>query len=319
MAMALEDIVLDDEFRNVLPPLGEKQRAQLEASVTEEGCRDPLVVWLNHGILVDGYNRHEICTEHGVEFEIVEKKFKDRKAVKRWILTNQIGRRNLTAEQLLMVIGEVYKLDKGEVGGDGSNQHSEQLAQNEPIASKKSTAEKVGEQFGVSPAKVKRAEKFADAVNELPDEVAAPILAGQTNLTQAEVIALPSKPAKEQKAIVKAAQEKKPRKKKTEATPKEPDVLKDENGVVVPDHLKAIFALRPLFAAVLDKEGLQAVARNNSLKIQQTIREFPVKKIDDARKVIFEAFNDAMPRYVCRYCGGDRCNRCNDSGYRSRK
>jgi ParB-like chromosome segregation protein Spo0J len=52
-------LVIDPEFRSVIPTLTGEERAQLARSLREEGCRDPLVVWpqpVGAPILVDGHN-----------------------------------------------------------------------------------------------------------------------------------------------------------------------------------------------------------------------------------------------------------------------
>ena len=36
---------IDDEFKALIPPLSVDERAQLEANLLADGCRDPLVVW----------------------------------------------------------------------------------------------------------------------------------------------------------------------------------------------------------------------------------------------------------------------------------
>jgi hypothetical protein len=46
-------------------------------------------------VLVDGHNRYEICTRHGIPFETVEMEFADRDSAMIWIIHNQFGRRNL--------------------------------------------------------------------------------------------------------------------------------------------------------------------------------------------------------------------------------
>lgn len=85
---------IDNEFRALIPPLGADEYAQLEANIIADGCRDPLVVW--GGTLIDGHNRHKICTEHGIPYATKEHVFADRDAAIIWIIENQFGRRNLT-------------------------------------------------------------------------------------------------------------------------------------------------------------------------------------------------------------------------------
>jgi hypothetical protein len=86
-------IVIDKEFQSLIPPLGAEELQQLEANIKQDGCRDPLVVW--DGTLVDGHNRHEICTRLAIGFETVKMEFADRTAAILWIINNQFGRRNI--------------------------------------------------------------------------------------------------------------------------------------------------------------------------------------------------------------------------------
>lgn len=91
---AVVHVQIDPEFRSLVPPLSQQERDQLEANIVADGCRDPLVVWRD--TLIDGHNRYEICTRHGIDFETVEKDFPDRDAARKWIILNQFGRRNIT-------------------------------------------------------------------------------------------------------------------------------------------------------------------------------------------------------------------------------
>jgi hypothetical protein len=88
-------LIIDPEFKALIPPLLPEERAGLEASILDEGCRDALVVWKGQGVLIDGHNRHDICTKHGIAFEITELEFDTRDDVIIWIIRNQLGRRNL--------------------------------------------------------------------------------------------------------------------------------------------------------------------------------------------------------------------------------
>jgi len=87
---------VESTFRELIPPLRTEERAALEASILKEGCREPLVVWRETGVIVDGHNRYEICSEHGVTIETREMHFEDEAAAKAWMIDNQLGRRNLS-------------------------------------------------------------------------------------------------------------------------------------------------------------------------------------------------------------------------------
>ena len=86
-------LVIDKEFRDFIPMMTEDEFSKLEASVLSEGCREAIIIWGE--IIVDGYNRYEICQKHDIPFGVTEREFADREEVKEWIILNQLGRRNL--------------------------------------------------------------------------------------------------------------------------------------------------------------------------------------------------------------------------------
>ena len=92
-------IAIDPEFRSLIPPLQAEELSQLEANLKRDGCRDPLVVWEECGILLDGHHRLEICQRERLEFSTVALSFADRDAARLWVVMNQLGRRNLAPYQ----------------------------------------------------------------------------------------------------------------------------------------------------------------------------------------------------------------------------
>jgi N6-adenosine-specific RNA methylase IME4 len=88
------NIVIDPEFQALIPALQSEERTQLEANIVADGCRDPLVLWGR--VLVDGHNRHEICTRLGLKFKVEQKDFDSREDVIVWMIDNQDGRRNIS-------------------------------------------------------------------------------------------------------------------------------------------------------------------------------------------------------------------------------
>jgi hypothetical protein len=88
------NIIVDKEFKALIPPLAVEERTQLESNIKADGCRDPLVLW--DGVLIDGHNRYEICSRWDLDFSTISMDFATREDAKLWILRNQLGRRNLT-------------------------------------------------------------------------------------------------------------------------------------------------------------------------------------------------------------------------------
>ena len=103
------NLKIDPEFQSQIPPLTDDEFKQLEENILKEGkLLSPLIVWNN--ILVDGHNRYEIVQEHPeISFSTMPLPFESREEVLAWICKNQLGRRNLTPEQKLFLIGSNMK------------------------------------------------------------------------------------------------------------------------------------------------------------------------------------------------------------------
>ena len=93
------DVIVDEEFRSLIPPLTDEARTGLEKGLLRDGCLDPLIVWAEQQVLLDGHNRKEICDRHGIDYETRELSLPGRDDAKRWIIEHQFGRRNLTKYQ----------------------------------------------------------------------------------------------------------------------------------------------------------------------------------------------------------------------------
>ena len=65
------ELVIDDEFQALIPPLAAEERQQLEANIKQDGCRDPLVVW--HKLLSPSESKHGgVCKGSGCKYEYKE-------------------------------------------------------------------------------------------------------------------------------------------------------------------------------------------------------------------------------------------------------
>ncbi|MBE2204576.1 MAG: hypothetical protein IAE94_09595 [Chthoniobacterales bacterium] len=89
----MNPIIIDNEFRSLVPPPSADELEQLEQNIISDGCREPLVVWQD--TLIDGHNRHSICSKHNIPYTVAEKEFESREGATLWIIDNQVGRRNL--------------------------------------------------------------------------------------------------------------------------------------------------------------------------------------------------------------------------------
>jgi hypothetical protein len=105
-------ITISADLKSLIPPLTPEEYAQLEANLRRDGCLNPLVVWQEEQILLDGHHRLQICEQHGLDYRIQEIALPDVPEAKLWMLRNQRGRRNSTPDQLSYMRGMEYNLLK---------------------------------------------------------------------------------------------------------------------------------------------------------------------------------------------------------------
>lgn len=175
------DYKIDSEFENMIPKLKVEEFEQLEANIIKAGVIfEPAVLWTAKGhsvpTLLDGHNRRLIAEKHKLilKFRDVEDVY-TREDAKRWIIENQIGRRNLTKGQFTMMLHEMMKLEKKE--------KTATLKQNLPkpqngatVSKPQKTSEKIAKKTGVSKNTVERAHasgKVLDTNIEVKQEVIA--------------------------------------------------------------------------------------------------------------------------------------------------
>jgi len=180
----------DCDFARVkrdFPSLQTVEYEQLEANILSEGCREGLILWQNgdNYVLIDGHNRYEICQKHGIDFKIVVKEFESLASAKSFMINNQLGRRNLSAEQASYLRGKRYENEKNKQGGMGENQYSKVAN----FATSK-TREKLAEEYKVSERTVANDALFAkaiDKIGEVNPELKKEILSGKTKITKNQV------------------------------------------------------------------------------------------------------------------------------------
>ena len=89
------NITVNEDLLAYIDPLSPEEYAALERSLLAEGCRDALVLWGD--VLVDGHNRHGICSKHGIAFNTVQNtRFKSLDDVHLWMIEQHLGRRSLS-------------------------------------------------------------------------------------------------------------------------------------------------------------------------------------------------------------------------------
>ena len=182
----MRELIIDEEFRFLLPALDKRTYALLEERILENGVRDPIVIWGD--TIIDGHNRYSIATQHDIPFTTVAMEFGSRDEATIWIISTQISRRNLTPMQLSYFRGIHYRADKGSYGDNGAYAKKRLEYQNDILT--KSTAARLANQYKVSSATINRDAKFAVAVNSIGRSSPAAkvsILSGETKITRKQL------------------------------------------------------------------------------------------------------------------------------------
>ena len=173
--MDTNEITIDPEFKDLLCPLTESEKKYLEEQILKNGCLSALLVEKNTNVLIDGHNRLEICKRLNLPFEVKKIEISERKDIEKWIIGNQLGRRNLTPERQKVYIAQLYRSEKKKAGFEEGhefkgNQHSNNKnvvrGQNDPAAKSHETAKKIAEQVGKSEKTVRRYDKEVEALEK---------------------------------------------------------------------------------------------------------------------------------------------------------
>lgn len=175
-------MIIDEQFRTLIPPLTTDEYGRLEGNILKEGIRDKLVVW--NDTLIDGHNRFRIATENDLPYETVEMPFESRDHALNWIISNQLGRRNLSPNQIAYLRGKRYETEKRIWGGDRGNQYTKEASsQVGNLAKRPKTGEKIANEYGVSKNTIYRNADFSKALDVLPENIKQEVLSGKENIT----------------------------------------------------------------------------------------------------------------------------------------
>jgi hypothetical protein len=107
--MNADDIIIDREFEQLLPYTDATEDALLEQSIVEsEGPTDPLVLWGDSNILIDGHRRLKVCKTHNLPFTVRREELESADDVRIWMLCKQLSRRNVQDRQRPRLVRELY-------------------------------------------------------------------------------------------------------------------------------------------------------------------------------------------------------------------
>lgn len=322
------ELTIDPYFDSLCPDLTEAELKLLGESIDADGCREPIVTWANHDdTILDGHNRYRICKSDGHKFTTKALRFETKEDAARWILRNQMGRRNLTDGQRAMMAAKLSNLKRGD------NQHSKEDTQ----ICGTSQAE-IAEEFAVSPRTISSAKRVLDkGSKELQKaveqgDVAPSVAAEVAELPKAEqrkiVKAGPAavkEAAKEHKAEKKAEPKKGKPKGGTDFTPSDwetpAEEVKDALGNAVPGDLLPVFRLADEFTEQMKclsavKAWVNRIVDLPGGKFLSGVASACKTDIDNARAAI----KHCKPHTVCPRCKSKlpkvaNCEACRHTGF----
>lgn len=176
------ELQIDEEFKNLIPPLSEDEYSRLEKSILAEGLRESIITW--NGVIVDGHNRYNICKKHALVYHTREREFESRDAAKIWIIENQFGRRNISPYNRSVLALKLEPLYAAEAERrHKATQFGNTVVKNSaPPEDKGKTRDKVAKAAGVSHdtiRKVKAIEAEAAKGNPVAIEAKAELESGE--------------------------------------------------------------------------------------------------------------------------------------------
>ena len=205
----MKTIIIDEEFKSLLPALNKETYELLEENLIMNGCRDSLKLW--EGNLIDGYNRYKICMEHNIPFETEDLEFGTRDEVLIWIISNQVSRRNLNPMQLSHYRGLHYRADKRIVtNASGNNQYKVDGRHNDDKPKVARTVTRLSSKYLVSPKTIERDAKISialDEIGEVSPEAKRMILDREVSIDKKILEQLSLKPKEEIKAVATEIEE----------------------------------------------------------------------------------------------------------------
>lgn len=151
-----------------LPPQLEEELSALERSLLIDGPEDPLHVWQEKNVLIDGHTRVNILLRHGRLDQVkklaetaVKHSFPDLDAVRAWMEERQGARRNQSRMAMMYFLGHRYNREKQQ----GARTDLKTSAENE----RKSTDERLAKEYGVTASTVRRAGVLAANIDRLQE------------------------------------------------------------------------------------------------------------------------------------------------------
>lgn len=107
----INELVVNPEYESLLPPLSDDDFRKLEASILNDGVLHPFVI-NQEKIILDGHTRLRICKLHSIiQVPYIVRAFQTRIEEKEFVLSFNLNRRQLSAQQKMEIGLEILKIE----------------------------------------------------------------------------------------------------------------------------------------------------------------------------------------------------------------
>ena len=202
MTIDFKKIQIDEELADLLPKLSEDDSSSLTQSLLDNGFDQKfgrIKVWFPEdndgtGYIVDGHNRYKMCSKNGIElsdycFEPVF--FDSKEDVIKWMLENQLARRNLQTIQRIAIAEKYRPIFEKQAKERQSEYHGNQYDKKREVPQNfvevqnrkkqdNETNAKLAKMADVNRETYRQAKRVLDSDNE---EVKRRVLSGKTSIS----------------------------------------------------------------------------------------------------------------------------------------
>jgi hypothetical protein len=186
-----KNIVILPILKDLIRPLDNVEIEQLKTNILANGCQDSLKIWqtsqkvinpdsATNGeqfVLIDGHNRYKICTENNIQFAVSIMKFQSLDDVISWMIDLQLGRRNISPNEIAYYRGLKYNQEKKIEKSDNFSSSGKSLK----------TSQKLAEQYGINEKTIRRDAEFAKGVESLSPKLKREFLNGKVKVPKKDI------------------------------------------------------------------------------------------------------------------------------------
>lgn len=245
------ELKIDPEFRDKIPPMPKEDFEGLRDDILRDGyVRNPLVVWKEENILLDGHHRWKVIQENQEllcdKFSIDYKSFANRDEAIIWVCRNQRNRHNLNERQRKKLIQEEHDAKQRIIQRNEKGQF-EPMGIFFPTGRNRTRAE-IASEWNTTQGDVKTAVEFGRGVDraaEVDPTFKAEILSGEIKTSNKAIANIRKiKDDEEVKSAIEEIRNPKPKVAKNPNIPSKPRNTKTEEDQKIAERVGRIIEIQ---------------------------------------------------------------------------